>query len=51
MKTAPTAPDEVTASSPVGPLVKLSLFWRTFILLAILIFFSSVVWLQMFKTQ
>ncbi len=51
MKTAPTAPDEVTASSPVGPLVKLSLFWRTFILLALLIFFSSVAWLQMFKTQ
>jgi two-component system osmolarity sensor histidine kinase EnvZ len=51
VKTAPTAPDEVTASSPVGPLVKLSLFWRTFILLALLIFFSSVAWLQMFKTQ
>jgi two-component system osmolarity sensor histidine kinase EnvZ len=32
-------------------LVKLSLFWRTFILLALLIFFSSVAWLQMFKTQ
>ena len=51
MKTAPTAPDEVTASPPAGPLVKLSLFWRTFILLALLIFFSSVAWLQMFKTQ
>lgn len=31
--------------------VKFSLFWRTFILLALLIFFSSVIWLQMFKTQ
>ena len=51
MKTAPTAPDEVTASPTAGPLVKLSLFWRTFILLALLIFFSSVAWLQMFKTQ
>ena len=51
MKTAPTAPDEVTARPTAGPLVKLSLFWRTFILLALLIFFSSVAWLQMFKTQ
>ena len=51
MKTAPIAPDEVTASPTAGPWVKLSLFWRTFILLALLIFFSSVAWLQMFKTQ
>ena len=51
MKTPPIAPDEVTASPTAGPLVKLSLFWRTFILLALLIFFSSVAWLQMFKTQ
>ena len=51
MKPAPTAPDEVTAKTSEGPLVKLSLFWRTFILLALLIFFSSVAWLQMFKTQ
>ena len=29
----------------------LSLFWRTFILLALLILFSSVAWLQMFRTQ
>jgi two-component system osmolarity sensor histidine kinase EnvZ len=50
-ETAPIAAAEVTAPTAVGPLVKLSLFWRTFILLAILIFFSSVVWLQMFKTQ
>jgi two-component system, OmpR family, osmolarity sensor histidine kinase EnvZ len=51
VKTAPLAPDEVTASPTAGPWVKLSLFWRTFILLALLIFFSSVAWLQMFKTQ
>ena len=51
MKTAPIDPDEVTASPTNGPWVKLSLFWRTFILLALLIFFSSVAWLQMFKTQ
>lgn len=29
----------------------LSLFWRTFILLALLILFSSLAWLQMFRTQ
>jgi two-component system osmolarity sensor histidine kinase EnvZ len=51
VKTAPIAPDEVTASPTSDPWVKLSLFWRTFILLALLIFFSSVAWLQMFKTQ
>ena len=51
MKTALIDPDEVTASPTTGPWVKLSLFWRTFILLALLIFFSSVAWLQMFKTQ
>jgi two-component system osmolarity sensor histidine kinase EnvZ len=51
VKTAPIDPDEVSASPTTGPWVKLSLFWRTFILLALLIFFSSVAWLQMFKTQ
>lgn len=51
MKTAPIAPDEVTVSPTAVSWVKLSLFWRTFILLALLIFFSSVAWLQMFKTQ
>jgi two-component system osmolarity sensor histidine kinase EnvZ len=51
VKTAPIAPDEMTVRPTAGPLVKLSLFWRTFILLALLIFFSSVAWLQMFKTQ
>ena len=49
----PTALDlEVAKASPTtGPLLKFSLFWRTFFLLALLIFFSSVAWLQMFKTQ
>ena len=31
--------------------LQLSLFWRTFILLVLLIFGSSVAWLQMFRTQ
>jgi two-component system osmolarity sensor histidine kinase EnvZ len=31
--------------------LKLSLFWRTFFLLAMLILFSSLAWLQMFRTQ
>ena len=33
------------------PRLKLSLFWRTFFLLALLILFSSLAWLQMFRTQ
>ncbi|WP_233251767.1 ATP-binding protein [Limnohabitans sp. Jir72] len=33
------------------PRLKLSLFWRTFVLLAMLIFFSSLAWLQLFRTQ
>jgi two-component system, OmpR family, osmolarity sensor histidine kinase EnvZ len=45
------APDEVTMPTSEGPIVRVSLFWRTFFLLALLIFFSSVAWLQMFKTQ
>ena len=43
---------------PEGPVpeklprrLKLSLFWRTFFLLALLILFSSLAWLQMFRTQ
>ena len=51
MKATSTALDEVTVSPTTGPKVKLSLFWRTFILLALLIFFSNLAWLQMFKTQ
>lgn len=31
--------------------LNLSLFWRTFFLLAVLIVFSSLAWLQMFRTQ
>jgi two-component system osmolarity sensor histidine kinase EnvZ len=50
-ESAPITADEVTRPTAAGPLVKLSLFWRTFILLALLIFFSSVAWLLMFKTQ
>jgi two-component system, OmpR family, osmolarity sensor histidine kinase EnvZ len=38
------------AAKPARKL-KLSLFWRTFILLALLILFSSLAWLQMFRTQ
>jgi two-component system osmolarity sensor histidine kinase EnvZ len=33
------------------PRLQLSLFWRTFFLLALLILFSSLAWLQMFRTQ
>ncbi len=33
------------------PRLKLSLFWRTFVLLAMLIVFSSLTWLQLFRTQ
>ncbi len=31
--------------------IKFSLFWRTFFLLAVLIFCSSLAWLQLFRTQ
>ncbi len=31
--------------------LQLSLFWRTFLMLVLLIFFSSLAWLQMFRTQ
>ena len=31
--------------------LKVSLFWRTFFLLALLILCSSLAWLQMFRTQ
>ncbi|MEY4734567.1 MAG: Osmolarity sensor protein EnvZ [Pseudomonadota bacterium] len=39
------APDETKRR------LKLSLFWRTFVLLAMLILFSSLAWLQLFRTQ
>ncbi|PVE09447.1 two-component sensor histidine kinase [Limnohabitans sp. Rim28] len=49
-------PAEVTAPEPrmakkTPRKLQLSLFWRTFILLALLILFSSLAWLQMFRTQ
>ena len=45
-----TAPEHSVAEKPTRKL-KLSLFWRTFIWLALLILFSSMAWLQMFRTQ
>ncbi|PUE15565.1 two-component sensor histidine kinase [Limnohabitans sp. WS1] len=42
---------ELPDSLKPPPRLKLSLFWRTFIFLALLILFSSLAWLQMFKTQ
>ena len=43
-------PEPSVADKPARKL-KLSLFWRTFIWLALLILFSSLAWLQMFRTQ
>jgi two-component system osmolarity sensor histidine kinase EnvZ len=51
VKDAALSPDELSPGAATAPRLKLSLFWRTFFLLALLILFSSVVWLQMFKTQ
>jgi two-component system osmolarity sensor histidine kinase EnvZ len=51
VKNADLSPDELAPGAATAPRLKLSLFWRTFFLLALLILFSSVVWLQMFKTQ
>jgi len=51
VKPAPFDGDDVKSSLTTGPTVRFSLFWRTFFLLALLILFSSVAWLQMFKTQ
>lgn len=42
---------ETAPPSEVLPRLKLSLFWRTFVLLAMLILFSSLAWLQLFRTQ
>lgn len=49
----PPVPDAHLTPSGANtrPRFRLNLFWRTFILLALLIFFSSVAWIQMFKTQ
>ncbi len=49
-------PAEIKPNTPSAPpkparKLKLSLFWRTFIWLALLILFSSLAWLQMFRTQ
>lgn len=43
--------EDKQAPQAFSPRVKLSLFWRTFVLLAVLILFSSVAWLQLFRTQ
>lgn len=48
--TEPLASD-IEAPPKSTPRLQLSLFWRTFIFLALLILFSSLAWLQMFKTQ
>ena len=42
---------ETDPPTQVLPRLKLSLFWRTFVLLAMLIVFSSLAWLQLFRTQ
>ena len=44
-------PGEIEEQPKSVPRLQLSLFWRTFIFLGLLILFSSLAWLQMFKTQ
>ena len=44
-------PSEIDEQPKSTPRLKLSLFWRTFIFLGLLILFSCLAWLQMFKTQ
>lgn len=44
-------PGDIPKQPKSAPRLQLSLFWRTFIFLALLILFSSLAWLQMFKTQ
>lgn len=51
MKPSASEPLSSEPAAPSGPWLELSLFGRTFILLALLIFFSSLAWFQMFKTQ
>lgn len=36
---------------PQGPRLHLGLFWRTFILLSVLVFGSTLAWMQTFRTQ
>lgn len=45
---APPPPDRVEKSARR---FQLSLFWRTFLMLVLLIFFSNLAWLQLFRTQ
>ena len=51
MTPIPTLPSEGGAFARASRRVKLSLFWRTFFLLVLLILCSSLAWLQMFRTQ
>ncbi len=51
MNPAEAAPSPRTELPKSTRRFKLSLFWRTFFLLALLILFSSLAWLQMFRTQ
>ena len=44
-------PGEIEEQPKSVPRLQLSLFWRTFIFLGLLILISSLAWLQMFKTQ
>jgi len=47
----PNPAPEPEASVKPARRIKLSLFWRTFFLLALLIVCSSLAWLQLFRTQ
>jgi two-component system osmolarity sensor histidine kinase EnvZ len=50
--TQPSVPQPEPATAGDSPRkLKLSLFWRTFFWLVLLIFCSSLAWLQMFRTQ
>jgi two-component system osmolarity sensor histidine kinase EnvZ len=51
VKTRASEPLSADPEPASGPWFQLSLFWRTFILLALLIFFSILAWLLLFKTQ
>ena len=44
-------PSDIEERPKSTPRLQLSLFWRTFIFLGLLILFSCLAWLQMFKTQ
>jgi two-component system osmolarity sensor histidine kinase EnvZ len=46
-----TLPENVALTTTTPRRLKFSLFWRTFVLLALLILCSSLVWLQLFRTQ